>query len=155
MFCMHLAEKIEWYGCEKIKTDTTQSERSHKLYGKEAYEHSSKSANGHLEEMMEYIARKDEIKRVSDMLHLSSNEDTITSEPMGNTCSVSLAPHRSVQLMYDNVANKWKLPPDDSKGRSSNLFHPLLNMRLLHEILEKYIQKRKGKNCNNNKYNIY
>ena len=51
---------------------------------------------------------------------------------------------RNVQLIYDYVGKKWKLPKDDEKGRSSALFHPLLNIKLLNTIFKSYISKGIG-----------
>ena len=56
---------------------------------------------------------------------------------------------RTVQLIFDYVGKKWKIPRDDDKGRSSALFHPLLIVKLLNTVLQSYITKGIG-----NKYEI-
>ena len=142
MFCFHMRKKKEWFGCERMKMDTANQEQSHKLYGKEAYEHSSRRFEIHLFEMMTYIARKEGIKRLAKFMN---GIKKIDAKIVKNYCEPSQN-SRSVQLINDSTNQKWKLPKEDEKGRASNLFHPLLNVKLLNTYLQPVIEEYKGKN---------
>ena len=102
-----------------MKTDTSNQEQAHKIYGKEAYEHSSRQYEVHLLQMMNYIARKEGVRRLSRFMNKPFHKrEQVTKilnycEPTQNS--------RSVQLIYDSINKKWKSPRDDDKGRSSSL----------------------------------
>ena len=130
-------KKMVW--CEKMKTDTSNQEQSHKLYGKESYEHSSRQFDVHLLEMMHYIARKEGIKRLSLFMR-KSNPVGVKDSLNKNYCEPTQN-SRTVQLIYDYVGNRWILPKVDDKGRSPALFHPLLNIKLLNTMLKTYIDR--------------
>ena len=143
MFSMHLRKKKEWFGCERIKTDTSKQEQAHKVYGKEAYEHSSKQYDIHTYEMMNYIARKEGVKRLSRFL----NGDKIQSSgetKQQNYCQATQN-CQNVDLIYSAFSKTWKLPVHEENSRSPALFHPLLNIKLINKILQKHIGEGAGK----------
>ena len=136
--------KKEWFGCERIKTDASKQEQAHKLYGKEAYLHSSKQYDIHVYEMMNYIARKEGVKKLSRFMNEAKQESAKEESKQENYCEPSQN-SRNVKLVYDTKKLYWKLPVEDDKGRNQALFHPLLNIKLVNKILKPQTEKGIGK----------
>ena len=140
MFCMHFQGGKEWFGCERIETDTSKQEQAHKLYGKEAYEHSSKQYDIHVYEMMNYIARKEGVKKLSRFMNEAKEESKKGPVESQNYCEPTQN-SRNVHLIYDSKRGMWKLPKEDDKRRNPALFHPLLNIKLVNRILKPQLDK--------------
>jgi len=68
----HIAGKYpfyyKWIGVDRIYTDVEIDELAHKVYGKEAFEHSNKQYEGDTMQMLAYVMRKDGLSRLNDAI---------------------------------------------------------------------------------------